>query len=284
MGYKGKVLPKFFVDANAYYNRSKNFLSSAINITAPTLNSGGTVRTRRKVVKRGNTPMSEVVPGTPEVGAAVLLTYVNFGQVDTYGADLGLSFFFTNALSVALNYSYFGFNLNKDDLGNDGNKDGKVTDTDLLINTPAHKGSLAVNYSGKKFFGPVFTRYVQAYDFFSGINVAAAANSTLGLRENARCGRTYNYGPLGGFTTVDVSAGYRLSSYLTASAQVVNLFDTKMQEFVASLFIGCLYSAELKVMLPVLGAKQNLPILPKSVKAERAAHNRGRPVQLLWRG
>ena len=93
MGYKGKVLPKFFVDANAYYNRSKNFLSPAINITAPTLNSDGTVRTRRKVVKRGNTPMSEVVPGTPEVGAALLLTYVNFGQVDTYGADLGLSYF-----------------------------------------------------------------------------------------------------------------------------------------------------------------------------------------------
>ena len=245
VGYKGKVTPKFFIDANAYYNRSKDFLSPAINIA--TLG--------RKVVKRGNTPMSEVVPGTPEAGAAVLLTYVNFGQVDTYGADLGLSYFLTNALSVALNYSYFGFNLNKDDLSNDGNKDGKVTDTDLPINTPAHKGSLAVNYSGKKFFGSVFTRYVQAYDFYSGINVAAAANPTLGVRENARFGRTYNYGPLGGFTTVDVSAGYRLNSYLTASAQVVNLFDTKMREFVASPFIGRLYSAELKVMLPALGAK-----------------------------
>ena len=245
VGYKGKVTPKFFIDANAYYNRSKDFLSPAINIA--TLG--------RKVVKRGNTPMSEVVPGTPEAGTAVLLTYVNFGQVDTYGADLGLSYFLTNALSVALNYSYFGFNLNKDDLSNDGNKDGKVTDTDLPINTPAHKGSLAVNYSGKKFFGSVFTRYVQAYDFYSGINVAAATNPTLGVRENARFGRTYNYGPLGGFTTIDVSAGYRLNSYLTASAQVVNLFDTKMREFVASPFIGRLYSAELKVMLPALGAK-----------------------------
>ena len=115
--------------------------------------------------------------------------------------------------------------------------------------------STTSNYSGKKFFGSVFTRYVQAYDFYSGINVAAAANPTLGVRENARFGRTYNYGPLGGFITVDVSAGYRLSSYLTASAQVVNLFDTKMREFVASPFIGRLYSAELKVMLPALGAK-----------------------------
>ena len=246
IGYKGKVTPKFFIDANAYYNRSQNFLSPAINIA--TLG--------RKVVKRGDTPMSQVVPGTPEAGAAVLLTYVNFGQVDTYGADLGLSYFLTSSLSLALNYSYFGFKLDKDDLNNDGNKDGKVqNEIDLPINTPAHKGSLALNYSGKKFFGSIFGRYVQAYDFYSGINVAAAANSTLNIKENARYGRTWNYGPLGGFTTVDVSAGYRLSSYLTASAQVVNLFDTKMREFVASPFIGRLYSAELKVMLPALGTK-----------------------------
>jgi len=246
VGYKGKVTPKFYVDANAYYNRSKNFLSPAINIA--TLG--------RKVVKRGDTLMKDVIPGTPEAGAAVLLTYVNFGQVDTYGADLGLSYYLTSALSLALNYSYFGFNLDKNNLDNDGNKDGKVqNEIDLPINTPAHKGSLAVNYSGKKFFGSVFTRYVQAYDFYSGINVAASANPTLGVRENARFGRTWNYGPLGGFTTVDVSAGYRLSSYLTASAQVVNLFDTKMREFVASPFIGRLYSAELKVMLPALAAK-----------------------------
>ena len=246
VGYKGKVTPKFFIDANAYYNRSQNFLSPAINIA--TLG--------RKVVKRGDTPMSQVVPGTPEAGAAFVLTYVNFGQVDTYGADLGLSYYLNSSLSLALNYSYFGFTLDHSDLNNDGNKDGKVQDeTDLPINTPTHKGSFAVNYSGKKFFGSVFTRWVQAYDFYSGINVAAKANSTLGVVENARYNRTWNYGPLGGFTTVDVSAGYRLSTYLTASAQVVNLFDTKMREFVASPFIGRLYSAELKVMIPAIGSK-----------------------------
>ncbi|WP_426059771.1 TonB-dependent receptor plug domain-containing protein [Hymenobacter sp. B1770] len=252
VGYKGKVTPKFFVDANAYYNRSKDFLSPAINIAT----------NGRRVTKRGNTRITEVVPGTPEAGAAALLTYVNFSQVDTYGADLGLTYYLSNTLSLALNYSRFGFgfNLDTDDLNNDGNKDGnkdgKVQkEVDLPINTPANKGSLAVNYSGKKLFGSVFTRYVQAYDFYSGINVAAAANPTLGVRENARFGRTWNYGPLGGFTTVDVSAGYRVNSYLTASAQVVNLFDTKMREFVASPFIGRLYSVELKVNLPAVGTK-----------------------------
>ncbi|MBC6989013.1 TonB-dependent receptor [Hymenobacter sp. BT491] len=243
VGYKGKITPKFYFDANAYYNTSENFLSPAINIATQ----------GRKVTQRGSTPLSEVVPGTPESGAATLLTYVNFGKVNTYGADLGATYYLTNAFNLVLNYSYFGYDLDKNDKRNDGNKDGKVqTQIDLPINTPSNKASFAVNYSGKKFFGSVFTRWVQEYDFFSGINVAAAANTELGIKENARYGRTWNYGPLGGFTNVDVSAGYHVNSYLTASAQVVNLFDSKVREFVASPFIGRLYSVELKVNLPAI--------------------------------
>ncbi|WP_303312258.1 TonB-dependent receptor [Hymenobacter sp. BT730] len=243
-GYKGKLSEKFFVDANAYYNVSENFLSPAINIATQ----------GRKVVKRGDTPISQVIPGTPDAGAAVLLTYVNFGKVNTYGADLGLNYYLTKTVGLALNYSWFGYELDKKDLRNDGNKDGKVVaEIDLPINTPAHKMSLAVNYSGKKFFGSVFTRWVQEYDFFSGINVAAEANPELGIKENARYGRTWNYGPLGGFVNVDLSAGYRINTYLTASAQVSNVFDSEVREFVASPFIGRLYSAELKVMLPAMG-------------------------------
>jgi outer membrane receptor for ferrienterochelin and colicins len=96
---------------------------------------------------------------------------------------------------------------------------------------------------------------VQEFDFFSGINVAAKADETLGLKENARFGRTWNYGPLGGFTNVDVSAGYRINSYLTTSAQVTNVFDSKIREFVASPFIGRLYSVELKVNVPGFSKK-----------------------------
>jgi outer membrane receptor for ferrienterochelin and colicins len=240
IGYKGKLNDKFYFDANAYYNMSKNFLSPAINIATQ----------GRKVTRRGNTPMSEVIPGTPEEGAGFLLTYVNFGEVDTYGADFGLTFAPTQALSFVANYSYFDYKIDKDDLNNDGNKDGKVNQLDLSINAPKNKFSLAANYSQGKIFGSVFTRWVQEFDFFSGINVAAKADETLGLKENARFGRTWNYGPLGGFTNVDVSAGYRFNGFFTASAQVTNLFDTQVREFVASPFIGRLFSVELKVNIP----------------------------------
>ncbi len=246
-GYKGKLTDKFYFDANAYYNMSKNFLSPAINIATQ----------GRKVTKRGDTPMSQVIPGTPEEGAAFLLTYVNFGEVDTYGADFGLTFAPTQALNFVANYSYFGYNIDKKDLTNDGNKDGKVNQFDLSINAPANRFSLAANYNQGKFFGSVFTRWVQEFDFFSGINVAAKADEEIGLKENARFGRTWNYGPLGGFTNVDISAGYRFNKYFTTSAQVTNLFDSKVREFVASPFIGRLYSVELKINVPSFNKNAN---------------------------
>jgi outer membrane receptor for ferrienterochelin and colicins len=239
-GYKGKLSDKVFLDVNAYYNMSKNFLSPAINIATQ----------GRKVTKRGTTPMSQVIPGTSEEGAGFLLTYVNFGEVDTYGADFGLTFAPIPALNFVANYSYFGYKIDKTDLTNDGNRDGKVNQLDLSINAPANRFSLAANYNQGKFFGSIFTRWVEEFDFFSGINVAAKADDALGLKENARFGRTWNYGPLGGFTNVDVSAGYRINSYLTTSAQVSNLFDSKVREFVASPFIGRLYTVELKVNVP----------------------------------
>jgi iron complex outermembrane receptor protein len=176
--------------------------------------------------------------------------------VDTYGLDLGLNYLLTKRLSLALNYSYFDFNLDKKDLKNDGNRNGVVTDTDLPLNTPTHKLSLALNYSSNKFFGSVFTRWVDAYDFFSGINTAAKQNTELGIKENARFGRTWNYGPLGGFVNVDISAGYRFGNGLQLSGQIVNLFNTEVREFVASPAIGRLYSIELKVNLPSVKNKK----------------------------
>jgi outer membrane receptor for ferrienterochelin and colicins len=244
-GYKGKLNDYLYFDANAYYNMSKNFLSPAINIASQ----------GRTVTHRGSTPMSQVVPGTPEAGAGLVLTYVNFGEVDTYGADFGLTFAPVKALNFVANYSYFGYRIDRDDLNNDGNRDGKVNQLDLSINAPANRFSLAANYSQGKFYGSVFTRWVQAFDFFSGINVAAHADEALGLQENARFGRTWNYGPLGGFTNVDVSAGYRITRNFSIAGQVNNVFNTRVREFVASPFIGRLYSVELKVNVPSLAKK-----------------------------
>ncbi len=249
-GYKGQLSNRLFVDANAYYNWSENFLSPALSIATAA----------NPVTFRGDKPMSEVVPGTPATGAATVLTYLNFGSVNTYGFDASVSYSLNSSLLATANYSWFGYDIDTEDPANDGNRNGKVDENDLPINTPAHKLGIGLNYNKTKFFGSLFGRWVQAYDFFSGINVAAAANPDLvyggsPVVENARVGRSFNYGALGGFFNLDLSAGYRISDVFTASAQVTNLLNAEVREFVASPVIARLFSVELKVNLPAIGSK-----------------------------
>lgn len=277
LGYKGLLAKNFFFDANAYYNISDNFLSPSINI-APDRefydhdNNPATAVIPKIVgyaTKRGTEDIGNLTAVTPllaaqpngEKGANTALTYVNFGNVRTYGFDASLTYSFNRYLSSTLNYSWFGFDLDETDLSNDGNKDGKVNENDLPINTPANKLSLGINYSQPKLFGSVFVRWVQAYDFFSGINVAAKTNETLiyggnPVIENKRVGTSFNNGPLGGFVNVDLSLGYRFAKHFTISGQVVNLFNSEVREFVASPAISRLYSLELKVNLPGIGQKK----------------------------
>jgi outer membrane receptor for ferrienterochelin and colicins len=238
-GYKGKLFgDRFFIDINGYYNVSEDFLSPLLNIA----------QAGNPVVSRGSTPIADV---TPRCNGGFVLTYLNFGKVDTYGSDIGLNYYLNDRNRLAFNYSYFDYTLDEDDPANDANRDGIVTRTDLPINTPKHKMNLGYYFTGDKFFGSVFSRWVQEYDFFSGINVAAKTQDLNGdgtneIVENARVGRTWNYGPLGGFVNFDLNAGYRLTNNFTVGASVTNIFDSEVREFVASPSVGRLFLVELK--------------------------------------
>lgn len=239
IGYKGKLSDKLFIDTNAYYNRSDNFISPLVNV-ADAANGNN-------VTFVGDKPIGEVVEGS---NGAFVLTYLNFGHVDTYGLDVGLNYYFDDSFRAVFNYSYFGRNLDKEDLANDGNLDGKVLESELPINTPNNKFSLGFHYNKGNFYGAIYGRYVQDYDFFSGINIAAETQDLDGdgvneIVENARNGRTWNYGQLGGFT-VDANAGYNFSDSLSLGVSITNLFNAEVREFVASPAISTLISFELK--------------------------------------
>lgn len=239
IGYKGQLSDKLFIDANAYYNQSDNFISPLRNV-ADAANGNF-------VTHVGDKPIGDVVPGSD---GSFVLTYLNFGHVDTYGLDIGLNYYFNNNLRTSFNYSYFDRDLDKNDLDNDGNLDGQVLESELPINTPNHKFSLGFHYNKGKFYGAIYGRYVQKYDFFSGINVAAETQDQDGdgvneIVENAQVGRTWNYGQLGGFT-VDANAGYNFSDSLSLGLNITNLFNAEVREFVASPVIETLVSFELK--------------------------------------
>ncbi|MEJ7675192.1 MAG: hypothetical protein WKF59_21430 [Chitinophagaceae bacterium] len=67
--------------------------------------------------------------------------------------------------------------------------------------------------------------------------------------------KNFNHGPLGGFTTIDLSAGYKLNKMVGVGMGITNLFDTKQIEFVGSPLIKRLFSVEVKLNIPDMANK-----------------------------
>ena len=247
LGYRGQVIQdKLFIDANAYYNINKDFLSpvTVVGVTS----------------HRGDTPIEDVQSGFGIWGGLVA-TYINFGEVNTYGFDLGATYYLMPSLSATFNYSYFNYTVDEDNLENDFNGDEKVNFLDILVNAPTHKAGAGLNYSGDKFYGNIYARWVQAFDYFSSFQIASQTHEGLTYRgvpivEDARSADTYNYGPLGGFVTVDLGIGYKLNDIFTVGASASNLFNQELREFTASAPTRGLYTVELRVNLPAIGKKE----------------------------
>ncbi len=246
LGYRGQLVKnKLFLDANAYYSTSTDFLSPVTVVGVTTA--------------RGSQKIEEVQSGFA-VWNGLVATYINFGQVNTYGFDVGATYYLNPNFSANFNYSYFDYAVDEDDPENDFNNDGVVNFLDILVNAPTHKFGAGLNYSGDKFFGSVFGRWVDAYDYFSSFQIASQSHPGLTYRgkpivENARSADTFNYGPLGGFFTMDLSLGYRINEMFTLSAAASNLFNQELREFTASAPTRGLYTMELRINLPAIKQK-----------------------------
>lgn len=240
LGYRGRTKDsKWFIDGNAYYNISEDFLSPVTVIGVTTA--------------RGDTPISQVQRAFGVYGG-LIATYINFGKVNTYGFDLGLTHYFNSKLSGTFNYSYFDYSVDENNAENDFNKDGVVNFLDILVNAPTHKFNAGLNYSSSKWFGALFGRWVQEYDYFSSFQIASQTHPGLTYRgvpiaENARSADTFNYGPLGGFVTFDASIGYHVNEKFQVALAASNLLNTELREFTASAPTRGLYTVEFRVQL-----------------------------------
>ncbi|TXB62768.1 TonB-dependent receptor [Phaeodactylibacter luteus] len=240
LGYRGQLVKnKLFLDANAYYNISKDFLSPVTVVGVAT--------------ERGGVPIAEVQSGFATYGGLVA-TYINFGEVNTYGVDIGLNYYFTPEISAYANYSYFDYSVDEDNLENDFNNDGVVNFLDILVNAPTHKMGFGLNYNGPKFSAGVFGRWVQAYDYFSSFQIASQTHEGLLWRgrpivENARSTDAFNYGPLGGFTTFDLNLGYQINERYQVNLSAVNVFNQEIREFTAAAPTKGIYTVEFRVNL-----------------------------------
>ena len=94
-------------------------------------------------------------------------------------------------------------------------------------------------------------RYVQQYDFYSGNQIGTSEGEGMkgAVAGNPKVNYNFDWGPLGGFLSVDFSAGYSFNSSISANLNITNLFNSRQIEFVGSPSIGRLIVAEVRVEL-----------------------------------
>jgi len=248
-GYKGRIAEKFFLDVNFYTGRSKNFIS-------PTISVGGRVLEVNNINVTHNPAFAGAVINDT-LKNAQFLTFFNYGEISAYGLDLGLNFSVNKYINIATKYSWFGSDITKDNIKNDANKDGYVSPEEKSLNAPRHRGLINVGFQNlckEKFFINITARFVQQYDFISGNQIGTyegKGKRGVILRPGLPpLLKNFNWGSLGGFTTVDINTGYIFNKNVSLNIGVTNLFNSRQIEFVGSPSIGRLIMAEIKVHVP----------------------------------
>jgi iron complex outermembrane receptor protein len=246
VGYKGNIAKNLYFETTGWIANSQNFLSPAVSLFA--VNMETLAIEGEQIITRGGEPI-------PAEFGNLHITYLNYGQVQTWGADFGLNYAITKNISVGAKYMYFDSDIldegKFDDEENLQNLPAATVESLQTLNAPNNRANANISFSNllnNKLFASFNVRWVPEYDFISGQQRATAAEA--GSR---RQGALYDYGPLGGFTTFDLSASYKINDFFQLGGSVSNLFDTEQREFVGSPLIGRLINFELKINLPAIG-------------------------------
>lgn len=250
LGYKGIIAKKLYVDVNYFNGLNKKFFSPSISIPGRA-EFVGKNRVTHPPSSAGQVGADDILRG------AQFSTIFNFGDVKVYGIDAGLTYSFNKYISMAVKYSWLESDISEGHAANDANKDGTVAADEKSLNSPKHRALVMLsfqNFCKQKLFINISARYVQQYDFYSGQQIGTAAGAGRRGFVQGPSGikyiRNFDWGPLGDFTTVDISTSYKLNKMLSVKIGVTNLFDIRQIEFVGSPSIGRLIMAELKVHVP----------------------------------
>jgi iron complex outermembrane receptor protein len=124
------------------------------------------------------------------------VTYTNFGEVDTQGADLGLNLFFNETTHASFSASWFDFEIQNPNAPLAGQ---------LQPNTPDYKVSLAVGQTMEQVDWSVSVRRVDDFRWAVGPF----------------------QGDVPAYTTFDASYNYRFGESWSAGVNIGNLFDNE---------------------------------------------------------
>ncbi len=135
--------------------------------------------------------LSNNLDGTPIFAAA---SYTNFGSVDTQGIELGLNWYFRDDWTLSANYSWFDFDIQQNAPG---------LDQILLPNTPENKIAMGISWVGDRADFGISGRWVDDFRWVVGPF----------------------QGDVQSYTTLDLSANYRIDENWSIGLNVANLFD-----------------------------------------------------------
>lgn len=209
-GYKGTPLKGLYVDVNYYQSHYENFISALQTFVMPSAKGG------------------------EALDPAIVLSYMNFGEVDINGFDLGIDYQVSDMIGVFANYSKV------DDSDLDNKKDYAVSDSatvaeysGLMFNTPEGKWYAGVRLSnvvdGLEI--SVSAHHVDQFDYVSGYHFATEAYEGLDPTGNPYF---HDYGPLGDFTTIDISASYQINDSMGINLNVSNVTDVEARQMAGS--------------------------------------------------
>jgi len=161
----------------------------------------------------------------------LLLTYVNFGQIDINGMDFSATALLSDSWQVGGTFSW---------VSDDHFKIPLAGDTQFVaLNAPTTKGSAHVTYRNLQsgLNGEVRVRFNGEFPANSAGYVGLAC--VTGDDATGPCVES--------FTLLDLTAGYRLPiSGATLQLQINNVFDEKYQSFVGTPEIGRMAILRLK--------------------------------------
>jgi iron complex outermembrane receptor protein len=244
IGYKGNVTDNFFVTADFYFNRLSNFVTdllpgvnqaqypsyslgdggldvaaqlAAIDnvLSGVGLPAGDTLRVLAAFFQAQFGGLMGSAIGTPALATlpngerAVVVSYANAGKVDEKGVEVGFGYGFTPEFRLDASYTFFDFDVKDDGLAQAGQ--------DLVPNTPRHKGSVGLSYTGQRGFdASLNVHFTDAYDWAAGVFSGRVPSRQF----------------------VDASLGYQVNNYLRLHVVGTNLLDQERFQLYGGSVIG----------------------------------------------
>lgn len=259
IGYKGLIRDKVAIGLDFYYNRRQNVVSAPFQASPLVLQPTLAADLSAAIIKGVDPEEAEQYNLTPEAIAGIYagvaqaisidaetgrpnvlglvrsdqtpttsplptldLAYYNIREIDYFGLDLSLKYYFTGDFSAYGNLSWLSRSYFEDVAVGGG--DGSPT-TDFSLNVPSTKVKLGVelnpDYGWNSF---LMVRYQNAWESVNGVPWT---------------------GPVDSFIVTDVGVGYAFENNLSLNATVTNLLQEEYRAFYGAPKIGRQFIAKL---------------------------------------